>query len=82
MDNVRFAKHCLLHPVPAGLKRPFRGPRLTWRRRVYKDIDIHSIRNVLARRTRRFNENWLNFMIETAQNRQDYGELIKLTCAA
>ena len=76
MNDSRLAKQSLLFPVPKEWKRPCRGVRKTWRRRVFGDLDCDAVHNIIRRNATYFKNHWLDEIQRIAQDRNVYGDLV------
>ena len=82
MHADRIVKATLFHPIPPGTCRPPGGVRTTWLRKVFKDIDVPSVRRQSNVNYNNWKKNWLGFITTMAQDRLKFRKLIDGLCAS
>ena len=82
MPDDRIPKQVMLHSVLPGWVRPPGGICMTWRQRLFDDINIPRLRNEQNRNWQGWLANWMQFLVVKAQNRALFGKMVAEICAA
>lgn len=76
MDNCRLPKILLFATQPPTWKRPFCGPKKTWKRQLFADFNIPMVANNFRGNFAAWKKQWLPHCANLAQDRVAFNQLV------